>query len=470
MAHAQWGVVVRSADTGETIYARNPAKLMMPASNMKIVTTAAAAHVLGWDARFTTTLETNGAIDGDTLRGDLVIRGSGDPTINRRGGRAEAVLDAWAAALRAQGIHRIAGRVVGDDWGFEDDGLGAGWMWDDLQFPYAAPVGALQFDENTAALTVSPGLLAGDPAFVQLPPGTGLQVVNRTFTAPGGVPAAIKIRRRVDRPVIEVHGSVPLPVQEIDGEPVGERPYTRPVAVANPTLFFTQAVRDGLIARGVAVAGEAVDRDDLSDVENDRLRGSRRVLARSESPPLSEIVAVVNKDSQNQYAETLLKAIDVARGGSGTSTGGRVAIAEVLREWALDPGALLMADGSGMSRYNYLSPDLLAGILARVHTDPGKREQFVASLPMAGRDGTLAERLRGTPAEGNAAAKTGSLANVRALSGYLRTRDGETLIFVMLANNFSIPGPTVTWIVDLAVEVLANFTRGQSGYGSPGGN
>jgi D-alanyl-D-alanine carboxypeptidase/D-alanyl-D-alanine-endopeptidase (penicillin-binding protein 4) len=268
-----------------------------------------------------------------------------------------------------------------------------------------------------------------------------------------------------------VHGSVPLPVQEIDGEPVGERPYTRPVAVANPTLFFTQAVRDGLIARGIAVAGEAVDRDDLSDVENDRLGGARRVLTRSESPPLSEIIAVVNKDSQNQYAETLLKALDVARGGSGTSTGGRAAIADVLRDWRLDPGALLMADGSGMSRYNYLSADLLAGILARLHADPGTRERFAATLPVAGRDGTLAERLRGTRAEGNAAAKTGSLANVRALSGYLQTRDGETLIFVIVANNFSIPGPTVTWIVDLAVEVLANFTRGHPGRsGSPGTN
>ena len=147
---------------------------MMPASNMKIVTLAAAADILGWDHRFTTTLETSAAVDRGVLAGDLFVRGGGDPTINAREGRAAAVLDEWAAALRAAGINEIDGRIVGDDQLFDDEGIGPGWAWDYLQFGYAAPVGALQFNENLATLTVRPAAQAGDPAEVTLTRGSGL--------------------------------------------------------------------------------------------------------------------------------------------------------------------------------------------------------------------------------------------------------------------------------------------------------
>ena len=150
MARGVWGVDIRSLDTGEPLFDLNAGRLMMPASNMKIVTLAAAADVLGWDHRFTTTLETSAAVDRGVLTGDLFVRGGGDPTINTREGRAPAVLDEWAAALRAAGINEIDGRIVGDDQLFDDEGIGPGWAWDYLQFGYAAPVGALQFNENLA--------------------------------------------------------------------------------------------------------------------------------------------------------------------------------------------------------------------------------------------------------------------------------------------------------------------------------
>src|SRR5262249_12062834 len=152
----------------------NAGKLMMPASNMKIFTLAAAAEQLGWDFRFTTTLETTGTISGGVLRGDLIVKGNGDPTINSRGNRAVAVFDEWAAALEKAGVRAIEGRIVGDDQAFDDETLGAGWSWDYLQYGYAAPVGALEYNEDIATLTVAPAAASGEPAIVRLSPGSGL--------------------------------------------------------------------------------------------------------------------------------------------------------------------------------------------------------------------------------------------------------------------------------------------------------
>ena len=262
MDHGQWAVVVRSAGTGERLFERNGGKLMMPASNMKIVTLAAAAESLGWDARFTTTLEADGSIDAGVLRGDLYVRGGGDPTINTRDGRGAAVFAAWTAALAAAGINRIEGRIIGDDNLFDDEALGAGWAWDYLQYGYAAPIGALQYNEDVVTLVVTPGVTAGAPAMVTLSPGSGLSVTNKAVTAAPGTPETIDYRRFLDRPVLEVTGVVPLAAADTAGAQT--RTVGREVAVINPTLYFVQSLKSELIAQGISVAGEAVDIDDLA--------------------------------------------------------------------------------------------------------------------------------------------------------------------------------------------------------------
>jgi D-alanyl-D-alanine carboxypeptidase/D-alanyl-D-alanine-endopeptidase (penicillin-binding protein 4) len=448
-AHATWGVEVRSLDRGDVLFSLNAGRLMMPASNMKILTLAAAAELLGWDHRFTTTLETSAAVEAGVLRGDLVVRGTGDPTISTRGKRAETVFDEWASALRAAGITAIEGRIVGDDQAFDDEGLGPGWSWDYLEAGYAAPVGALQYNENTADLTTAPGAAIGDPIVVRLAPGTGLTVTNRAVTiaaAEGSGRGGLDIRRRIDRPELEISGMLPL----------GAAASTRVVAVLNPTQFFVEGLKDALAARGIAVSGAAVDMDDLVA----SLPGpgvERRALATTTSPPLREIATVLMKVSQNQYAETLLKAIAAAGGGIGTTTGGRRRVQELFTSWGIPADGYVVSDGSGLSRYNYVSPAAVNALLARLHGDARHRDPFVATLPVAGKDGTIASRMRRSRAEGNAVAKTGSIANTRALSGYVRTRSGETLAFSIIANDFVVPAATVTWIADLAVEILANF-------------
>jgi D-alanyl-D-alanine carboxypeptidase/D-alanyl-D-alanine-endopeptidase (penicillin-binding protein 4) len=448
MARGVWGVDIRSLDTGEQLFEVNSGRLMMPASNMKIVTLAAAAEVLGWDHRFTTTLETAAAIEQGVLKGDLIVRGGGDPAINARGGRAAAVLDEWAAALRTAGIHQIDGRIIGDDQLFDDEGIGPGWAWDYLQYGYAAPVGALQFNENLATLTVAAAAEVDDPAQVTLTAGAGLTILNRVTTVAAGSPSTIDYRRHLDRPVLEVIGSVAA----------ATAPLERAVAVVNPTIFCAQSLADGLIARGIQVSGRAVDFDDVA-AELAGSASARRTLVTTQSPPLREIATVLMKVSQNLYAETLLKSIGAARGGLGTFEGGLTVVRGLLASWGIPDDAYVNADGSGLSRYNYLAPATVATILAREYRDERHREAFTATLPIAGKDGSIAARMVRTRAAGNAVAKTGSISNVRSLSGYVKSRDGEMLVFAIIANDFVIPAATVNWIADLAVEHLANFTR-----------
>jgi D-alanyl-D-alanine carboxypeptidase/D-alanyl-D-alanine-endopeptidase (penicillin-binding protein 4) len=457
MSRGVWGVDVRSLDSGETLYALNADRLMMPASNMKIVTLAAAAETLGWDHRFSTTLETSAPVVDGVLRGDLIVRGTGDPTMNTRGNRAAAVLDEWAAALRAAGITAIQGRIVGNDQAFDDDGVGPGWSWDYLQYGYAAPVGALQFNENVARLAVLPGAAEGQSALVSLSKGSGFTVLNRATTGAAGSRETIDYVRHIDRPLLEITGTVPLPSES------PARTVNRTVAVVNPTLFFAQQLKEGLAVHGIDVAGDAVDMDDVAASMLAGAGGSEspavRVLATTESLPLREIGTVLMKVSQNLYAETLLKAVGAARGGLGTWNSGRAAARTVLTAWGLPADSYVMSDGSGLSRYNYVTPRMLTTILEHLHKDPSHRDALVATLPIAGKDGTISTRMRGSRAEGNAVAKTGSIANVRSLSGFVRTRDGETLVFSVLANDFVIPSATVNWIADLGIEILSNFTR-----------
>jgi D-alanyl-D-alanine carboxypeptidase/D-alanyl-D-alanine-endopeptidase (penicillin-binding protein 4) len=447
MSHAQWAVEVRSIDRGERLFSLNADKLMMPASNMKILTLAAAAETLGWDTRMTTTLAATGVVEGGTLRGNLIATGSGDPTINSRDKRADAVFSEWVDALKSAGITAVGGQVIGDDQAFDEEGLGGGWAWDYLQYGYAAPVGALQYNENVAELIVSPSAQAGDPAMAVLAPGSGLTVHNRAVTGAPGSAVTIAYRRRLDAPVLEVTGSVAADA----------RPVQRTVAVVNPTLFFAESLRHALIARGIPVAGPAADLDDVAaglDWE-----AGRRIIATSESPPVRAIATVMMKVSHNLYAETLLKAAGRTTGGLATTGAGLHAAAAALARLGVAEDSYVMVDGSGLSRYNYVTAAALTTVLQRMYADPAHREALLATLPVAGTDGTLERRMRRTPAEGNARAKTGSIANVRTLSGFVRTRDGELLVFAMLANHFATPAATVNWIQDLAVEVLAGFRR-----------
>jgi D-alanyl-D-alanine carboxypeptidase/D-alanyl-D-alanine-endopeptidase (penicillin-binding protein 4) len=446
LTHGYWGMLVKSLKTDETLYAVNANKLMMPASNMKIVTLAAAAEKLGWDYRYETTVAAAGPIEGGVLQGDLIVTGSGDPSLVAEGGMADRVFADWASRLKERGIRAINGRVIGDDNGVEEPALGMGWMWDDAPTEDSTSVGALQYNENALRVTVSPGPSAGDSAGVSLSVGTsGLTIAGAVTTGAAGTTTSISMDRLPGSTTLTLRGSVAL----------GAAPSILAVSVDNPTQFYANALRAGLIANGIDVRGPAVDIDDVGDAPATR---STPIIS-YHSAPLSTLAVRLMKISQNLYAESLLKTVGAAPGVIPTSAAGWKAAAAIFERWGVPPGALIQRDGSGLTRYDFVTPEALVTILTHVDRDPRLRGPFEASLPIAGRDGTLANRMKGTPAEGNARAKTGSMTAVRGTSGYVTSADGEPLVFSILANNYDTPGSTITAAEDAIIVRLAQFRR-----------
>ncbi len=442
LAHGYWGVLVKSLKTDETLYAVNAKRLMMPASNMKIVTLAAAAERLGWNYTYETSVFAAGRIDAGVLQGDLIVVGSGDPSI----GETPDVLGAWAEQLKARGLRVIAGRIIGDDNAFDDDGLGFGWSWDDLPDDYAAGVSALQYNENAVRVTVGPGVAAGDWAGVAVSPTSGGLVVESSLTTSAADrPPAVSAQRLPGSPRLRLSGAVPLSAP----------PVSRDVSVDNPTQFFVNALRTTLIAHGIDVRGPAVDIDDIRDAPPPPY-GAPFISHRS--PPLSTLALRLMKASQNLYAETLLKTLGPGASGRSTATGRSSALA-ALQAWGVGADGLILRDGSGLSRYDYVTPEALVTILMHVDRQASLKGPFEESLPIAGRDGSLSNRMKGTAAEGNARAKTGSMSNVRGLSGFVTTADGEPLAFSILANNFETPADTINRTADAIVVRLAEFKR-----------
>ena len=427
--------------------------LLTPASTMKIVTLAAAADVLGWDDKFDTTLSSSARIESMTLQGDLIVRGTGDPTINAPG--TEKIFSAWAGELRALGIRNIAGRIIGDDdeaIGTNDSehgpGFGAGWAWDDLVLGFAAPVGALQHRENVVDVVVRPNSSAGSLGHVRVQtPWSGLSLLNEVITVDRGEPTHIELFRAPKTDVLRVTGQISQ----------GRSSLVRKVSVNNPTLFFIHSLKSSLEQAGIAVEGPAIDIDSLSNTEKLSLRRGLRTLVQHVSSPLSDIAVSMMKRSQNLYAESFLYRIGSVEGRGARA--GQEVVSNVLAGWGVRRSRVAVADGSGLSRYNYLTASALVDILDVMYRDQHWQKHFIKTLPIAGRDGTLRRRLLGTAAEGVVRAKTGSMSRVRALSGYVKTADGEQLAFAMLANNFSVNSSAVNATIDDVVTLLASYSR-----------
>jgi D-alanyl-D-alanine carboxypeptidase/D-alanyl-D-alanine-endopeptidase (penicillin-binding protein 4) len=423
-ARAHWGVLVRSLDSGETLYRRNAEKLFVPASNQKIVTGAAALETLGPDFRFRTLVEAEGPVQGGVLRGSLVVRGSGDPTLSTRFGGAKPVFRAWADSLRARGITRIAGAVVGNDDALDDVPLGRGWAWDDLDASYSAEVGGLQLNEGFVTVRVAPGAEPGAPAVVTLDPATAYTPV--TVLATTGTPGsarAVDATRAATGPGIVVTGTAPP----------DSTPATFEVAVRDNTLFFATVLRETLQEAGIRVDGPALD----DDARPDTARRPATPLFAHASAPMPQVLAAFLKPSQNQIGELLLKTMGRHLRGTGTAAAGIAVEDSLAHAWNLPRGALRPADGSGLSRYNLVAPELLVALLERMTRSPNF-QVFLDAMPVAGVDGTLTNRMRGTPLAGNVRAKTGTLSGVRSLAGYFTTAAGERMVFAMLVNHHTL--------------------------------
>ncbi|MGQ0733724.1 MAG: D-alanyl-D-alanine carboxypeptidase/D-alanyl-D-alanine endopeptidase [Acidobacteriota bacterium] len=447
--HAHWGVRVDSLSARETLFRLNAQHLLVPASSQKLLTAATAAERLGWDFRFTTRLRATGPITADgVLDGDLVVVGSGDPTINPRHPDRWGAFDAWALELGRLGLRTIRGHLIGDDDAFAEPGWGAGWAWDDLAFGYGAQTSALQFHENEIDVVVGPGMAEGAPAIIGTTPiGGGIFVANAVVTAPAGTQTQLDFTRVPGSTFLDVSGRIPL----------GAKPTSFKAAVENPTRFYVHAMRDALARHGITIDGQVADIDELTSPPDTQKAVDLLV---DYSPPLSEIVDVTLKWSRNIYAETLLFAM-APRGEPATDGQGLDLLKQTLGSWGVPDESYLPRDGSGLSRYDLLSADALTVLLEHVALD-ARHTRFRTTLPVAGVSGTLATRLRGTAAEGRVFAKTGSMSGVRTLSGYVTTLDDETLIVSILVNNYRLPASAIEALVDRALVRLVEFSRGSS--------
>ena len=435
-----WSVLVKAESSDAALYSLNPAKLVMPGSTMKVVTLAAAAELLGWDHQFETRVVSTAPIEDGVLRGDLVVVGGGDPSISERSD-LPGVLNALARKVRDGGVTRIEGGVIGDDDLFDDRGLGSGWTLDNLPYGYSAPVSALEYNEGSVDLVITAGAAEGDSVGIKVrPEGSGLKVDNRLKTVAESGTGRLTLQRLPGSMRVIVEGEIPARAA----------PFARTASVDNPTAFFVSAFRGALVAEGVQVNGDATDIDDFlakPDMSN------ARTLATQRSLPLRALAVSMMKVSQNQYAEMLLKHV-----GAMGATGVQRARA-LLKSWDIPDDSYVIADGSGLSRYNYVSSDMLVRLLAHMRADPKHAAAYTATLPVAGRDGPLSRRLSGTVAEGRVRAKTGTVDNVRSIAGYVHAINGETLVFSIVANNFTVPASAIDAAADKALVRLATFSR-----------
>ncbi len=449
-AVAHWGIAIQSLKTGEYLYLRNEHKGFMPASNMKLFTTAAALLKCGPEFRFTTKLIYRGTLSPTgILEGDLIIKGVGDPSLSERyaNGNPTKVFESWADSLAAKNIRQINGRIIGDDSYFTDEGMGAGWSWDYESDYYAAQVSALSFNDNCVDIFFTPGDSLGKlSTFRLLPNDHYVSVVNRVVTADEAMGTDIRYNRERGGNTVVCSGTIFI----------GEKEKHDWFSVENPTLYAAHIFQQVLRSKGIVVTGEAADMDDLNDYQY--VDDSLHVLARYTSPQLGEIVTTINKVSQNLYAELLLRLVGKEFGGEGSAGKGAEVEKELFAGMGIDPGQIDIADGSGLSRLNLVTPMSIVKLL-RYMRQHSSGKVFYESLPIAGVDGTIKGRLVGTAAQGNVRAKTGYLDKVRALSGYVTTLDGEELAFSMIVNNYLVPTGLANKIQDSICERLANFAR-----------
>jgi D-alanyl-D-alanine carboxypeptidase/D-alanyl-D-alanine-endopeptidase (penicillin-binding protein 4) len=439
--HAIWGVAVRSLDRNERLFDLNPATLLVPASTAKLVSVASAVDAVGWNYRFTTILRTHGVVSNGVLHGDLVAWGNGDPSIGGRGGND---LKSWVDELKAAGIHRIDGRVIADDNAIEEPRPALAWAWDDLGYPTGALFGALNYAENRLTIAIAPAATEGGPTSLAVEGvAADRPLTNRTTTGPKGSAVMIWPEQRPGEPSLTIAGSVPA----------GASPARLSVSAGNPTFWFASALRRAIVGAGIIVSGDAFDADDVGAMP----RGTATTLYEHRSAPLGELVRPLLKNSVNLYAEAVMR-LNAPEGALPTNDAALDGLRRRMAAWGIPADGQQLIDGSGLSRRDVISADTVVTVLARMH-DPSGASPWMQALPVAGVDGSLETRMKGTPAEGNVRAKTGTMSNVRSLAGYATTRDGEHLAFAILVNNFEGTGAQATQAIDAIAVRLAAFSR-----------
>jgi D-alanyl-D-alanine carboxypeptidase/D-alanyl-D-alanine-endopeptidase (penicillin-binding protein 4) len=478
IANTHWGVSVTTLE-GKQIFALNDGQLFEPASNAKMFTTATAAALLPLSLTFTTNVVAEGPMDGTgTLHGDIAILGVGDPNISGRGlpysektERTDAplaALEAMADQVAKSGVKTVDGDVVGDDTWFPAERYGSGWSWDDLMWLYGAPISALTVNDNAVFLNADPGAHPGDAVTPQWDPAVPYYTLQNSLTtaAPdteNGPKAEYGVDRAPGSLEVRVYGAIAM----------GGKGLHEGLALEDPADFAARAFLGMLRQRGIAVTGTAKARHrDSVDTESFRKEqeeplpltpstlqtvttapAGKRVLASHVSPPMIEDMTVTLKVSQNLHAELTLRTLGKLLARDGSLGQGTRVVRQFLISIGIRPQDFFFYDGSGLSNADLITPRAATTLLAYASRQPWG-QSWRAALPVAGVDGTLDDRFTHSPVKGKLDAKTGTLGEVRALSGYLTTASGRTLVISILVNDHQPNSKAESKAMDQLVEMI----------------
>jgi D-alanyl-D-alanine carboxypeptidase/D-alanyl-D-alanine-endopeptidase (penicillin-binding protein 4) len=460
LSSAMIGIKAASLDTGKVLFEENANKLLRPASNMKLYTIATALDRLTPDYRFVTSVYAKAKPDSSgNIRGDLTIYGRGDPSFAARfnSGNYFKGIDDLADRIVAAGVKRVEGDLVGDETYFVGPPYGTGWEWEDLQWWYGAEVSALTVNDNALDLSVKPGTQVGAAAIVTTgPPDPLLTVVNKAVTSPRGTRRDIVVYRGLSADTLEITGSIAL----------DDRGYTGGIGISKPALLFAYLLRASLAQRGVKISGKTRVTNALTASAANSIAPAPAGIevAALQSPPLSLIAAQTLKPSQNLYTELVLRTLGKVAPTPTTATNlnrtseaaGIEVVKAFLREAGVLPATLVLTDGSGLSRNDMITPEATLQLLTYMH-----RHRYAATfrdaLPIAGVDGTLRNRFKGTVAENNLRAKTGTLSSANSLSGYVRDAAGEQIAFSIVVNNYPEDADVRVNCIEPIALLLASF-------------
>ncbi len=426
---AKIGVVVVSTTTGKNIFVYNPDRRLVPASNMKLLTSAAALFVLTPDFRYETRLTTNGGVSSGILNGDLIVESSGDPTISGyfNDNDPVCVFRDWAKRLQGMGIHEIRGDLVIDNSAFPEGPYGEGWDMDDTNRCFCAPRDAFTFNNNCIQLEIIPPVQKEQGfQFVMEPASDYVQLVNR-----------LDSRTVTGRDTVRLDYTDPRTLEVRGSKRPGGAATIHYVPVRYPAQFGGFVLKETLASSGIQLTGDilcARNCPAIADIARRKNDRQLSTLAVYRSVRLSEIIKVVNKLSNNLYTEMLLFAIGRTSGHAFTTRNAAAIVLQALDKAGIDTTGVVMVDGSGLSRYNLISPRQLVRLLQVMAASPYSG-YFYESLPIMSVDGTLSRRLKGSRASGLIRAKTGTMTGVRSLSGYMTTYNNENLIFSIISND-----------------------------------
>jgi serine-type D-Ala-D-Ala carboxypeptidase/endopeptidase (penicillin-binding protein 4) len=456
LTRARWGVFVVSLKDGRVLCSHDGEKLFTPASNMKVYTTAVALDLLGPDYRWRTSVYTDAQPGGEgIINGDLTLFGRGSPDLETNGKNGLASL---ADQLYQRGVRRVRGNIVGDASYFRGELYGMGWQWNDLQWYFGAEPSALTIDENSLQLQIAPGGKPGTTASLTLNREANyIHLINDTKTVERDAPSTIGINRGVSDAEIRVWGDFPA----------GGRPFSANLSVPNPAMLAATFFKKALIVRGIKVDGEARSRDSRVSAREQFDPGKAFEVAQENSAPLSEIVRHTNKESDNLYAELILRTVGKELGSSapdpdtrknrerGDDEAGTAVVKSWLKRNSIGIDDLEIRDGSGLSRLDLVTPEATARLLVAI-ARTNSAAAFHDSLPIAGRDGTLGGRLAGL--SGRIFAKTGTLTYTHSLSGYATNENGEVLVFSIFCNDATGHSDAVR-VIDLIAGAIARLKQ-----------